>query len=65
MEKARPEERLKAPIGCGAGGNLISLDVHEKFHGPHGLIAGTTGSGKVNFYKLIYYLWRYLTVLRM
>ncbi len=45
-KKARPEERLKAPIGCGAGGNLISLDVHEKFHGPHGLIAGTTRSGK-------------------
>lgn len=43
---ARPEERLKAPVGCRAGGNLISLDVHEKFHGPHGLIAGTTGSGK-------------------
>ena len=22
------------------------LDLHEKYHGPHGLIAGTTGSGK-------------------
>lgn len=43
---ARPEERLKVPIGCRSGGNLISLDVHEKFHGPHGLVAGTTGSGK-------------------
>lgn len=43
---ARPEERLKAPVGCRAGGNLVSLDVHEKFHGPHGLVAGTTGSGK-------------------
>ncbi len=43
---ARPEERLKAVIGCRAGGNLISLDIHEKFHGPHGLVAGTTGSGK-------------------
>ncbi len=45
-KRARPEERMKVPIGCGAGGNLVSLDVHEKFHGPHGLIAGTTGSGK-------------------
>ena len=45
-KQARPEERLKAPVGCRSGGNLISLDVHEKFHGPHGLIAGTTGSGK-------------------
>lgn len=39
-------ERLKVPIGFGAGGRLVSLDVHEKFHGPHGLVAGTTGSGK-------------------
>lgn len=45
-KQARPEERLKVPIGCRAGGNLISLDIHEKFHGPHGLVAGTTGSGK-------------------
>lgn len=39
-------ERMKVPIGCGAGGNVVCLDIHEKFHGPHGLIAGTTGSGK-------------------
>lgn len=43
---AKTGERLKVPVGFGVGGNLISLDVHEKFHGPHGLIAGTTGSGK-------------------
>ncbi len=43
---ARPEERLKAPLGRRAGGHMVSLDLHEKFHGPHGLIAGTTGSGK-------------------
>lgn len=43
---ARCEERLKVPIGCRALGNVVSLDLHEKFHGPHGLIAGTTGSGK-------------------
>lgn len=45
-QSARPEERLKVPVGGRAGGNTVSLDVHEKFHGPHGLIAGTTGSGK-------------------
>lgn len=45
-EMGRPEVRLRVPIGCGAGGTLMYLDVHEKFHGPHGLIAGTTGSGK-------------------
>lgn len=43
---ARTEERIKVPIGCRMGGNIVSLDIHEKFHGPHGLIAGTTGSGK-------------------
>ena len=37
---------LKAPIGVDTSGMLIYLDIHEKAHGPHGLIAGTTGSGK-------------------
>ncbi|MGN1371406.1 MAG: type VII secretion protein EssC [Candidatus Coprovivens sp.] len=42
-------QSLKANIGIGSGGELISLDLHEKYHGPHGLIAGTTGSGKSEF----------------
>lgn len=45
-QEARPEKRLKVPIGKSSGGHMVYLDVHEKFHGPHGLIAGTTGSGK-------------------
>ena len=40
---------LKAPIGIDSAGMPIVLDVHEKFHGPHGLIAGSTGSGKSEF----------------
>lgn len=28
------------------GENYVELDLHEKAHGPHGLVAGTTGSGK-------------------
>ena len=40
---------LKAPIGVDTTGMHILLDIHEKFHGPHGLIAGTTGSGKSEF----------------
>ena len=40
---------LKAEVGVDENGNLIYLDLHEKFHGPHGLIAGTTGSGKSEF----------------
>ena len=37
---------LCAPIGMGEGEQTVELDLHEKSHGPHGLIAGTTGSGK-------------------
>lgn len=40
---------LAAPVGIDSNGMIISLDVHEKFHGPHGLIAGSTGSGKSEF----------------
>lgn len=36
---------LAAPIGVGNGKEIL-LDLHEKAHGPHGLVAGTTGSGK-------------------
>ena len=39
-------ESMSVPIGIGEGGKPISLDLHEKGHGPHGLIAGTTRSGK-------------------
>lgn len=45
-ERNYPEQRLKVPIGRGMGERIVSLDIHEKFHGPHGLIAGTTGFGK-------------------
>ena len=37
---------LRAEVGVDENGELIYLDLHEKYHGPHGLIAGTTGSGK-------------------
>lgn len=36
---------MSAPIGVSKTG-VVSLDLHDKFHGPHGLVAGTTGSGK-------------------
>lgn len=42
---ARPWESLSVPIGVAADG-LCALDAHEQAHGPHGLVAGTTGSGK-------------------
>lgn len=40
---------LKTEIGVSANGDLIYLDLHERYHGPHGLIAGMTGSGKSEF----------------
>ena len=36
---------MSAPIGVSKTG-IVSLDLHDKAHGPHGLVAGTTGSGK-------------------
>lgn len=44
--KNRTYNSMKALIGKKAGGQDCYLDIHEKFHGPHGLVAGTTGSGK-------------------
>ena len=40
---------LEAPLGHMAGNVPFHLNIHEKFHGPHGLIAGMTGSGKSEF----------------
>jgi DNA segregation ATPase FtsK/SpoIIIE, S-DNA-T family len=41
-----PTRTLQTPIGVDTTGEKFHLDLHEKFHGPHGLIAGMTGSGK-------------------
>ena len=45
-EKNAPYKSLAVPIGLRGQGDLVRLNLHEKAHGPHGLIAGTTGSGK-------------------
>lgn len=44
-----PTKTLQTPIGVGADGDDFVLDLHEKYHGPHGLVAGMTGSGKSEF----------------
>lgn len=46
---SNPIATLQVPIGVHTNGDLFKLDLHEKFHGPHGLIAGSTGSGKSEF----------------
>lgn len=37
---------LAVPLGLRGKDDIVKLNLHEKAHGPHGLIAGTTGSGK-------------------
>ncbi len=37
---------LQTPVGRDDTGELAMLNLHEHAHGPHGLVAGTTGSGK-------------------
>lgn len=44
-----PVTSLQTPIGVDAAGGIFYLDLHEKAHGPHGLVAGMTGSGKSEF----------------
>ncbi|HET8765774.1 MAG TPA: FtsK/SpoIIIE domain-containing protein, partial [Pedococcus sp.] len=42
-------DRLRVPIGVGAQGQVVSLDIKESAQqgmGPHGLVIGATGSGK-------------------
>ena len=43
------QKSLAVPVGVEKSGGLLKLDLHEKYHGPHGLIAGMTGSGKSEF----------------
>ena len=44
-----PGKSLAAPLGLAADGSQFQLDLHEKYQGPHGLVAGSTGSGKSEF----------------
>lgn len=44
-----PVKTLAAPVGVDTHGELMNLDIHQNAHGPHGLVAGMTGSGKSEF----------------
>ena len=56
-KEARTHESIRGLIGVGSGGALKYLDIHEKKHGPHGLIAGMTGSGKSEMLQTIIVSW--------
>lgn len=45
-EKSEIYKSMAAPLGVNAKNEIVYLNLHEKAHGPHGLVAGTTGSGK-------------------
>ncbi len=45
-QKADTVNSMRALVGFKNGNAPCYLDIHERYHGPHGLIAGTTGSGK-------------------
>ncbi|NBI65379.1 FHA domain-containing protein [Pseudoflavonifractor sp. 60] len=45
-KKANSIQTMKALVGFRSGNAPCYLDIHERYHGPHGLVAGTTGSGK-------------------
>lgn len=45
----RVYEHIRGFIGITAENRHLYLDIHEKKFGPHGLVAGTTGSGKSEF----------------
>ncbi|MCO7127673.1 type VII secretion protein EssC [Sporolactobacillus shoreicorticis] len=44
-----PIQSLAVPVGLRSKNDVLELNLHEKAHGPHGLLAGTTGSGKSEF----------------
>ncbi|MGT2930054.1 type VII secretion protein EssC [Streptococcus dentasini] len=41
-----PHQSMAVSLGLRGSEDYVNLDLHERAHGPHGLIAGTTGSGK-------------------
>jgi len=45
-QKSEAYRSLAVPIGRRAAGVPLTLDIHDGSQGPHGLVAGTTGSGK-------------------
>ncbi|MBN1922500.1 MAG: type VII secretion protein EssC [Anaerolineae bacterium] len=47
-QKNAPLKSLSVPLGHRAGGGVAYLNLHSRAHGPNGLVAGATGTGKSN-----------------
>lgn len=47
-ESSRVDKSISVPLGVKNKNEVVALDISDKAgaHGPHGLVAGTTGSGK-------------------
>lgn len=45
-QRADSSKSLAVPLGVRGKDDTVFLNLHERAHGPHGLVAGTTGSGK-------------------
>ncbi|MFC4652340.1 type VII secretion protein EssC [Lactococcus nasutitermitis] len=47
--EAEPNKSIKSLIGWRGKSEYMYWDLHERVHGPHALVGGTTGSGKSEF----------------
>ena len=48
-QTAQPNKSIKSLIGWRGKSDYAYWDLHERAHGPHALVGGTTGSGKSEF----------------
>lgn len=46
---AEPNKSIRSLIGWRGKSDFVYWDLHERAHGPHALVGGTTGSGKSEF----------------
>lgn len=47
--EAQPNKTIRSLIGWRGRADFVYWDLHERAHGPHALVGGTTGSGKSEF----------------
>ena len=54
-DKTETYKTMAVPLGVRGKDDILSLNLHEKAHGPHGLVAGTTGSGNLRLSNHTFY----------